>query len=323
MKLFVILGNDCNLQCTYCCQRQIKERQIPRAIKPRFWEYFHSIPPKTPVVFFGGEPLLYFGAIKEIMSHRSDLCYGIITNGKLLDKDKVEWLNKYDVGVTVSWDGPISKKTRGYDVLQENPNIKDVDNLCISAVLTKWTVVHDVINRVSELLPDKEFSLNFDFPLNFTSSQLEFEEVDVDQLYKDMCTCTERFINGTATVPEASMIFSTLYQLTGQYDYGNKCGNGTTVINIDLDGSLYNCHDESKPSEYSCEWDKTIKRQQGMCAKCDMLRFCGGGCSLMSDEATLRRCPIVRAYYGGVIDTLYKNYGGEQCSDITVTMQHR
>ena len=129
MKLYIILGNDCNLQCTYCCQRQIKERQIPRVIKPKFWEYFHSIPPKTPVVFFGGEPLLYFGAIKEIMSHRSDLRYGIITNGKLLDEDKVKWLNKYNVGVTVSWDGPISQQTRGYDALQENPYIKDVDDL--------------------------------------------------------------------------------------------------------------------------------------------------------------------------------------------------
>ena len=94
---------------------------------------------------------MYFGAIKEIMSHRSDLQYGIITNGKLLDKDTVEWLNKYHVSVTVSWDGPISQYTRGYDVLKENPNIKDINTLGVSAVLTKWTVVHEVVDSANEL----------------------------------------------------------------------------------------------------------------------------------------------------------------------------
>ena len=313
MKLFIILGNDCNLQCIYCCQKQIKERRIPRIIKPKFWEYFHSIPAGTHVVFFGGEPLLYFGAIKEIMSHRSDLEYGIITNGKLLDKDTVEWLNKYHVSVTVSWDGPISQYTRGYDVLKENHNIRDVDMLGISAVLTKWTVVHEVVDRAIELLPNKEFGLHFDFPLNFTDDELEFEKVDTKQLYKDMRMYTDKFINDEATPVEQSLVYSVIRELIGKPHYGNKCGNGTTTINIDLEGNLYNCHSESKPSEYSEEWDKTIKRQSGMCEKCNMLPFCGGGCSLMSDKSTIRRCDIVRAYYGGVIDTLYKNYGGVLC----------
>ena len=313
MKLFIILGNDCNLQCIYCCQRQIKERRIPRVIKPKFWEYFHSIPAGTHVVFFGGEPLLYFGAIKEIMSHRSDLQYGIITNGKLLDKDTVEWLNKYNVSVTVSWDGPISQYTRGYDVLKENPNIKDIDTLGVSAVLTKWTVVHEVVNRASELLPNKKFGLHFDFPLNFTDNELEFENVDTKKLYEDMRMYTDKFIHDETTPVEQSLVYSVIRELRGKLHYGNKCGNGTTTINIDLEGNLYNCHSESKPSEYSEEWDKTIKRQSGMCKKCDMLPFCGGGCSLMSDKSTLRRCDIVHAYYEGVIDTLYKNYGGVPC----------
>lgn len=313
MKIYIILGNDCNLQCTYCCQRQIKERRIPRIIKPKFWEYFHSIPPKTSVVFFGGEPLLYFGAIKEIMSHRSDLRYNIITNGKLLDKDTVEWLNKYHVNVTVSWDGPISQHTRGYDALQENQSIKDIDALGISAVLTKWTVVHEVIDRASELLPNKEFGLHFEFPLNFTDDELEFEKVDTKQLYKDMCMYTDKVIHMEATPVELSLICSVVHTLRSPRRYGNRCGNGTTTINIDLEGNLYNCHSESKPNEYSEEWDKTIKRQSGMCEKCDMLQYCGGGCSLMSDKSTLRRCDIVHAYYGGVIDTLYKNYGGVPC----------
>ena len=256
---------------------------------------------------------MYFGAIKEIMSHRSDLKYGIITNGKLLDKDTVEWLNKYNVSVTVSWDGPISQYTRGYDVLKENPNIKDVNTLGISAVLTKWTVVREVVDCASELLPNKEFGLHFDFPLNFTDDELEFEKVDTKKLYEDMRMYTDKFIHDEATLVEQSLVYSVIRELRGKPHYGNKCGNGTTTINIDLEGNLYNCHSESKPSEYSEEWDKTIKRQSGMCEKCDMLPFCGGGCSLMSNKSTLRRCDIVRAYYGGVIDTLYKNYGGVLC----------
>lgn len=314
MRTFIILGNDCNLQCVYCCQRQIKEKQIPRHISPKFWGYFHSLPTKSVITFFGGEPLLYFGAIKEIMSHRSDLTYTVITNGKLLDAAKVEYFNNYDIGVTVSWDGPCSNTTRGYDVLAENPHIKDIKNLCVSSVLTKWNLPSDIANTANKLLSSKEFGFNIDLPLNFTDTPMEFERIDTDGLYQDMYDMTDRFIHFNTTACEKSLILSILSQV--QYKnvlYGNKCGNGTRVINIDLDGNFYNCHNESTPSAYTEEWDKTIGRQRNMCAKCDLLSVCSGGCSLMSDSATQRRCDIVHAYYEGVFDALLKNYGGLPC----------
>lgn len=314
MRTFIILGNDCNLRCIYCCQRQIKEKQIPRHISPKFWEYFHSLPTKSVITFFGGEPLLYFGAIKEIMSHRSDLTYTVITNGKLLDAAKVEYFNNYDVGVTVSWDGSCSNTTRGCDVLAENSHIKDIKNLCVSSVLTKWNLPSDIANAANTLLPDKEFNLNIDLPLNFTDTPMEFEQIDTDRLYQDMYDMTDRMIHLNATQCEQSLIISIITQLQrGNALHGNKCGNGTRVINIDLDGNFYNCHNESTPSIYTEGWDKTIDRQRGMCAKCDLLSICAGGCSLMSDSTTQRRCVIVHAYYEGVFDALLNNYGGLPC----------
>ncbi len=321
MKVFVILGNDCNLQCVYCCQRQIKERQIPRHISPKFWEYFHSIPPKTPVVFFGGEPLLYFGAIKEIVSHRSDLKYAVITNGKLLDKEKVDWFNEYDIPVTVSWDGSCSSYTRGYDALKENSYIKDVKNLSVSTVISKWSSPRDVVETAHEYLGNKEYGINFELPLMFSDTPSEYEQVDTKKLYQDMRYLTDRYISLKADRGLSILMWSILNTLKTTNVYGNKCGNGTRVINIDLSGNFYNCHNESKPGEYTEEWDKTFKRQNSMCSKCDLKFVCGGGCSLMSDEATKRRCDITRAYYKGVIDVLVENYGGVSCYDTPATTQ--
>lgn len=307
-----MLGNDCNLQCVYCCQRQVKERQIPRKISPKFWEFFHSMPAHTRVIFFGGEPLLYFGAIKEIMSHRSDLDYGVITNGKLLNERMVEWFNEYNVAITVSWDGDCSSYTRGYNVLRDNPNIQHIKSLGISAVMTKWNSPCEVLDQAKKYLPNTEYGVNFDLPLNFTDIPAEYEQVDTTKLYDDMSELTNKFIYLKTDSHESSVIESVL-RIIKSHCTSSRCGNGTTTLNIDLNGNLYNCHNESTPGYYTEEWDKTVNRRKGMCAKCTMLPFCAGGCPMMSDKAAEVRCKTIHAYYEGVIDALYKNYGGIPC----------
>lgn len=310
MRLFIILGRDCNLQCTYCCQRQIINQQIPRHISTKFWNYFYSLPPKTRVTFFGGEPLLYFGAIKEIMSHRSDLHYGVITNGKLLDEEKVTYFNTYNVGVTISWDGDISTKTRGYNALRDNPNIKDLNNLGISAVLTKWNSIASVIHGVNKYLPGKNCSLNFDFPLNFTDKDFEYEQLNTSRIYNTMRRVTDRVIHFRSTPCERALLALVQKQVHNSNQIGNKCGNGTTVINIDLEGRLYNCHNENFPADYTKAWDKTIRRQNDMCTHCEIQGICYGGCSLVSDKNTKKQCQNKIAFYEGVVISLLRHYGG-------------
>src|SRR5690606_30720039 len=65
------------------------------------------------VDFFGGEPLMNFDVVKELVLYGKDLekihnkhfRFTITTNGVLLDEDKMEFINKYMDNVVLSLDG--------------------------------------------------------------------------------------------------------------------------------------------------------------------------------------------------------------------------
>lgn len=90
--LYIMLGNECNLHCRYCVQRNLVEHPIARHISPKFWKFFMSIRDNVRVVFYGGEPLLYFPAIKEIVTRRPNLSYHMPSNCKLLTDEMVDFL---------------------------------------------------------------------------------------------------------------------------------------------------------------------------------------------------------------------------------------
>jgi sulfatase maturation enzyme AslB (radical SAM superfamily) len=96
------------------------------------------------VIFYGGEPLLEFGLIKEIVSHantigRGIFKYSLTTNGVSLTPDKFDFLISNKFLVTVSVDGPskvhdkmrISKNKKGSHSIVEN-NISQLKNYCES-----------------------------------------------------------------------------------------------------------------------------------------------------------------------------------------------
>lgn len=286
------------------------ERQIPRKISARFWEYFYSFPKGTHITFFGGEPLLYFGAMKEIMSHRTDLDYGLITNGKLLNKDMVQYFNDNDVTVTISWDGDNSTITRGYNVMQDNlDNIKNLRNLAVSGVVTKWTTPLHIINGINKYMPGKILGLAFMPPLDFNGEYPEFCHLNPDVIEQDLYTIVHNVATGQGSPCEQMFTKNHLTMMnelesSARCLYGCRCGNGTAILNIDLNGNFYACHNMSVPVPYTDKWDKTFKRQHNMCKDCDILNFCRGGCPIMSDEAMSYSCESRRAFYHGILRAL-------------------
>lgn len=298
------------MQCQYCCQRQIRTRQIPRTIKPKFWEHFHSLPPGTHITFFGGEPLLYFAAIKEIMSHRPDLEYGLISNGKLLDEQKMQYFNDHNVSITISWDGDNSIITRGYNVMEDNlSNIAKLNGLAISGVVTKWTSPLHIVDGINKYLPNRKVGLAFMPPLDFTGAYPEFCHIEPGVIEHDLYIITKHVVSGGGSPCEQSFMYNHLKMMqeldsSARCLYGGRCGNGTAILNIDLDGNFYPCHNMDIPEEYTDEWDKTFARQAGMCKECEILNYCRGGCPIMSDEAMKNSCEARRAFYRGITRAL-------------------
>lgn len=125
------LGLSCNFECDYCNQRFVPHSDAtnPSDVDP-FVNNMHTwyeggedgLGLGSHFEFWGGEPLVYWKTLKplaeSILSKYPNSTRSIITNGSLLDDEKIEWLEKYDFWVGISHDGP-GQHVRGPDPLED------------------------------------------------------------------------------------------------------------------------------------------------------------------------------------------------------------
>lgn len=114
------VAHDCNLRCKYCFASQGDfngERLImPFEIGKKALDFLiHSSGNRKnlEVDFFGGEPLMNFDVVKQLVAYGRELekkhnkvfRFTITTNGVLLDKEKMDFINDNMDNVVLSLDG--------------------------------------------------------------------------------------------------------------------------------------------------------------------------------------------------------------------------
>lgn len=307
--LYIMLGNECNLRCRYCVQRKLVTNPIPRHISDKFWKFFMSVDKSVRIVFYGGEPLLYFPAIKEIMTRRPEMSYHMPSNCKLLTEDMVKFFNQYDFHMSVSWDGDTSYYTRGYDAFAENGDvIRKLNRFAIASTITKYSPLGNVFKSIHNEFPDGTRYSIVNLIMDNGLDDKSLIDINTLQLTNDVKDILKSYDNGTIYPNEKDWVDRELYwaKLHSISKYrGAKCGNGRFVLNIDLDGNFYNCHNLSTPDTYSEKWDKCIARQSSdKCKECKVYYFCFGGCPITEEKNLIRYCQNAQALYGPIIDWL-------------------
>ncbi len=121
--LILQVTQQCNFRCSYCpYTRGIEDRihsnkkmSIETAKKGVDFFLTHSASVENPVLgFYGGEPLLEFELIKEVIEYATwkaegkVIGFNMTTNGSLLTEEKVEYLRRYPIKIMISLDGPQS-----------------------------------------------------------------------------------------------------------------------------------------------------------------------------------------------------------------------
>ncbi len=121
-RMEIIVTNECNLRCKYCYAHggsyDMKVQKMSPYIaceyleklllgKYRYVEY---------ITFFGGEPTLCPDTIlaiceffeNNVQKHNFEKMpkFSMISNGTLIDENMAEIIKKYDIGMTISIDGP-------------------------------------------------------------------------------------------------------------------------------------------------------------------------------------------------------------------------
>lgn len=114
------VAHDCNLRCKYCfaSQGDFKGERLlmPLEVGKKALELIVNSSgnrKNLEVDFFGGEPLMNFEVVKDLVAygreleknHNKRFRFTITTNGVLLDEDKMEFINENMDNVVLSLDG--------------------------------------------------------------------------------------------------------------------------------------------------------------------------------------------------------------------------
>lgn len=122
-KVTLQLTQNCNLRCSYCvysdfynaAQRVHSGKRMTLEVAKKAVDFLaqHSIDnDKVNIGFYGGEPLMEFQLIKDIVEYAEDILAGkefsfsITTNATMLTPEIVAYFVAHDVQLMVSLDGP-------------------------------------------------------------------------------------------------------------------------------------------------------------------------------------------------------------------------
>lgn len=122
MMLSLQVTQKCNLNCEYCQysgllynNRRHTNLSMKKELAIQTVDFFlkHSVDNKSIYIgFYGGEPLIEFGLIKDITNYVLSLklnrivTFTITTNGTLFDENKIAFFVKNNFKISISLDGP-------------------------------------------------------------------------------------------------------------------------------------------------------------------------------------------------------------------------
>lgn len=314
------VSHDCNLRCRYCFAGTGafggERLNMPTEVALKAIDFLleHSFGrDRVEVDFFGGEPLLNLGVVKEAVEYGEkqaarqgkDIRFTLTTNGLLLDEDTAQYLNEKMFNLVLSLDGrpETNDKMRValdgssvYDTilpsLQRMAKLRQARQYYVRGTYTAYNkdffrdvrhLVEIGFDRVSVepvvTEPHRAYALHVD------DLPLLFQQYDqLAEYYCELYPTDKRFefYHFNLSLLEGQCLAK---RLTG-------CGAGTEYLAITPNGDIYPCHQFVGRPGYKmgniddCVLDEEIQESfkashvlaKDECRKCWARFFCSGGC---------------------------------------------
>ena len=322
------IAHTCNLNCEYCFASQGKyhgERAVMSfEVGKRALDFLiensgtrHNL----EVDFFGGEPLMNFDVVKELVAYARSIekekgknfRFTLTTNGLLIDDDVIDFANRECANVVLSLDGrkEIHDKYR-VDYAGNGswerivPKFqKLVEARGHKGYYMRGTFTHenpDFLEDIKEML-DLGFSeLSMEPVVTAPGDKSELTEEDLpiilDQYEKLAELMLERDKEG-----KPFTFYHYMIDLTGGpciYKRISGCGSGTEYMAVTPWGDLYPCHqfvgDEKfklgdiyngvTNKETQCEFAACNVYARPDCRDCWAKLYCSGGCAANAYHST-------------------------------------
>lgn len=291
------VSHDCNLRCKYCFadegayhnRRELMSAEVGKsAIDFLIQNSGHRR--NLEVDFFGGEPLMNFSVVKDIVLyareqekiHDKNFRFTITTNGLLLNDENISFINKNMSNVVLSLDGTKETNDRvrcridgsgSYDSivpkLQRVAESRNQDNYYVRGTFTKYN-------------------------LHFAKDVLHLADLGFKQTSVEPVVCDENE-DYAITKEDLPIIFDEYERLVDEYLKRKKAGNGFNFFHFMIDLDQGPC---------------VIKRLSGCGAGCEYLAVAPNG-----DLYPCHQFVGTEAYKMGNI------YGGIQRPDLRKTFE--
>ncbi|MDO4731462.1 MAG: thioether cross-link-forming SCIFF peptide maturase, partial [Clostridia bacterium] len=316
------VAHDCNLRCEYCFAskgdfggaRELMSLDIGKKAIDFLIKYSGSRK-NLELDFFGGEPLMNFDVVKQIVKYarqeekkyNKNFRFTITTNGLLLDDDKIDFINKEMSNVVLSIDGrkEVNDKLRktqnnkgSYDIIvpkfQKLVSTRGDKDYYIRGTFTKHNL--DFVNDVIHFADLGFDQISIEPVVSDPKLDYSIKEEDLPKVFAEYEKLAREIINRKKSNTNPFNFFHFMIDL----DQGpcvlkrlKGCGCATEYVAVTPNGDIYPCHQFVGEDEWIIGnlnngtinndiRDKFVNLNvftKDACKKCWAKFYCSGGCA--------------------------------------------
>lgn len=332
MGLTIAPTMACNFRCPYCYEKGKEYVTMNQKTVEEIKKYFRQLKEEykyVEVTWYGGEPLLAFDIITELMEElwsdfgSENVFAGAVTNGYLLTKDIVADMKKLNINnIQVTIDGPPeihnerrrlpSGKDTFFVILN---NLKDALEIYPELIITiRINVDKTNINRVDEIeMHLEQFGL-LDKVGVYVAPVTNINETCVD----NVCFNVKEFaLEEIKLMQRRGMDY---YRMPFRSVY--MCGAvASNSLLIDAKGDLYKCWDDVGDEREKVgslfqkneginrnmlKWLSHSIEEDEECMRCAYLPVCMGGCANYHIKYKNKRCHPIKENANQMVRLVYE-----------------
>ena len=318
------IAHDCNLACKYCFadegeyhgKRELMSYEVGKKALD-FLVANSGSRTNLEVDFFGGEPLMNFEVVKQLVKYGRSLeepnnkkfRFTLTTNGVLLDDDILEFANKEMSNLVLSLDG----RKEVHDLMRPRRGGQG----SYDTVVPKFIKAAESRNQMNYYVRGTYTRNNLDFAKDVIHmADLGFEQISVEPVVadksesyaireEDIDTLIKQYDELTAEMIKRKKegkpfnVFHFMIDLSGGPCVAKRlsgCGSGTEYLAVSPSGELYPCHQFMGMKDFLLgNVDEGVIRTdirdefklcnvyaKEKCKNCFAKFYCSGGCAANS-----------------------------------------
>ena len=318
------IAHDCNLACRYCFaeegeyhgRRALMSYEVGKAALD-FLIANSGNRRNLEVDFFGGEPLMNFQVVKDLVAygreqeklHNKNFRFTLTTNGVLLNDDIMEFANKEMANVVLSIDGrkevhdfmrPFRKGAGSYDLIVPKFR-KFAESRNQTNYYVRGTFTHHNLDFSKDVLhlADLGFEqISVEPVVAQETEDYAIQEADLPKLFEEYDNLAKEMIKRHKEGKDFNF-FHFMIDLEGGPCVAKRlsgCGSGTEYLAVTPWGDLYPCHqfvgnekfymgnvfEGVKNTEIREEFRGCNVYAKEKCRDCFAKFYCSGGCAANS-----------------------------------------